>query len=286
MPLPASIKLGAADLLRHRPRISLALAGLGGAILTNAVVQHDLGRALIYLAVIAVSVVLIDVTLARWPASARTVPVRNAGAEAALLIVSLALGLFWLTGRFVWNLRPEPGLLRLLWLAILVGCVFNALPAIVLLARRYRITDLGVRITGLQAVPLVIAAFAAATLALSPASITWRGAIEDTGSIGALIGTALLAAVPEEFFRFAWQTRVGVWLKNPAIGWLIASACWALLHAPKDWDESHSLPATVMGVVNIVPLGLLWGYLTHRTGSMLPAIALHATNLWGLQNLS
>ena len=276
----------AAEVARRRPGIGLALAGLVICILTNAFIQHDLGRALLYLAVVAVSVVLIDVTLARWPASTRPVPVRNVGGEAVLLIVTFALGLFWLTGRFVWNLRPEPGLLRGLWLAILVGCVFNALPAIVLLARRYRLTDLGLRITGLQAVPLVIATFAAVTLALSPASITWRGAVEETGSIGALIGTALLAAVPEEFFRFAWQTRVGAWLKDPAVGWLVASVCWALLHGPKDWDESHSLVATLMGVVNIVPLGLLWGYLTHRTGSMLPAIALHATNLWGLQNLS
>ena len=275
----------AADVLRHRPGISLALAGLAVAILVNAFVQHDLGRALLYLAVIAVSVVLIDITLVRWPVPTRPVPVRNARAEAVLLIGSFALGLFWLTGRFVWSLRPEPGLLRLVWLAILVGCAFNALPAIVLLARRYRITDLGLRIAGLQAVPLVIATFAGATFALSPASITWHGALEETGSIGALIGTALLAAVPEEFFRFAWQTRVGAWLKDPAVGWLVASACWALLHAPKDWAESHSLVATLMGVVNIIPLGLLWGYLTHRTGSMLPAIALHATNLWGLQNL-
>jgi len=276
----------AAAAARRRPGIALALAGLEVAILANAVIQQDLGRALLYLAVIAMSVVLIDVTLARWPVSTRHVPVRNAGGEAVFLIVSFALGLFWLTGRFVWNLRPDPGLLRLLWLAILMGCVFNALPAIVLLARRYRLTDLGLRITGLHAVPLVMATFAAATFALSPASITWRGAIEETGSIVALIGTALLAAVPEEFFRFVWQTRVGAWLKDPAVGWLVASACWALLHGPKDWDESHSLPVTLMGVVNIIPLGLLWGYLTHRTGSMLPAIALHATNLWGLQNLS
>jgi membrane protease YdiL (CAAX protease family) len=59
-----------------------------------------------------------------------------------------------------------------------------------------------------------------------------------------------------------------------------------MLHGPKDWNESHSLAATVMGVLNIVPLGLLWGYLTHRTRSMVSSILLHATNVWGLQNLT
>ena len=68
----------AAEAARRRPGIALALAGLEVAILANAFVQHDLGRALLYLAVIAMSVVLIDVTLARWPASTRPVPVRNA----------------------------------------------------------------------------------------------------------------------------------------------------------------------------------------------------------------
>ena len=38
-------------------------------------------------------------------------------------------------------------------------------------------------------------------------------------------------------------------------------------------------------MADIVPLGLLWGYLTHRTGSFLPSVVLHATNIWGLQNL-
>jgi membrane protease YdiL (CAAX protease family) len=41
-----------------------------------------------------------------------------------------------------------------------------------------------------------------------------------------------------------------------------------------------------MGVVDIVPLGLLWGYLMHRTRSLLPSTLLHATNIWGLQNLA
>jgi membrane protease YdiL (CAAX protease family) len=156
-------------------------------------------------------------------------------------------------------------------------------------ARRHRSTSLAL-------VVLTVAILANATLQhdLGRAVLyfavlaltTWQGAIAETGgSIVGLVSTALSASVPEEFFRFVWQTRLGAWLRNPAVGWLVASALWAMLHAPKDWSDSHSLASTIMGVVNIVPLGLLWGYLTHRSRSMLPAIVLHATNLWGLQNL-
>jgi membrane protease YdiL (CAAX protease family) len=230
--------------------------------------------------------VWIDLVLARWPIVAAAVPVRGVGVEILMLAASFVAGLLWLYARFVLEFQPPPGPLRLLWLALLIGSAFNALPAIFLLARRYKLRDLGFRVAGLRAVPLVIATFAGAALLLSPARTTWQLTMKETGgSVGALVLTALSASVPEEFFRFVWQTRVGAWLQNPAAGWLVASLLWATLHAPKDWSDTHSLMSTIMSVVNIVPLGLLWGYLTHRSRSMLPSIVLHGTNLWGLQNL-
>jgi membrane protease YdiL (CAAX protease family) len=229
----------------------------------------------------------VDLALDRELGSTRPVPVRDARFETVFLVVSFAAGLFWLAARFVRDYRPAPGPLRLLWLAVLVGCVFNALPLLVFLARRYRLSDLGLRFTGLRAVPLVVAAFALSATLFSPTTTTWKAIVDESGgSIWTVIQTALLAAVPEEFFRFVWQTRVGAWVRQPATGWFVASVAWSLLHGPKDWDDTHSLEGTIMGVVNILPLGLLWGYLTHRTGSILPSVALHATNVWGLQNLA
>jgi membrane protease YdiL (CAAX protease family) len=73
-------------------------------------------------------------------------------------------------------------------------------------------------------------------------------------------------------------------MKNPADGWLTASIAWAALHGPVDYSQSHSLFEAMLGVINIVPLGLLWGYLMQRTGSCLPSMLLHGLNFWGLQN--
>jgi membrane protease YdiL (CAAX protease family) len=271
---------------RRHPAAALMVGALGVAILVNAAIQGDLGRALLYFGAIGAGLVAIEVVLARWPVRAPVPVVRGAGLELGVLTASFAVGLFWLYGRFVRDYRPAPGPGRIIWLLLLAGCVFNALPALFLLVRRYRLRDLGLAVSGVPAAALVIAIFALASLA-TPTSITWKAIVEDSGgSATGVLSMALLAAVPEEFFRFVWQTRAGAVLANRATGWMVASVAWAMLHGPKDWNESHSLAATVMGVLNIVPLGLLWGYLTHRTRSMVSSILLHATNVWGLQNLT
>jgi membrane protease YdiL (CAAX protease family) len=36
---------------------------------------------------------------------------------------------------------------------------------------------------------------------------------------------------------------------------------------------------------DIIPIGLLWGYITWRTKSLFPSVVVHGFNLWGLQNL-
>ena len=265
------------------------MAGIVGAVATSILVRAydvgDVGRAVAYLAVVVVSVVFVDLVVGRR-GDASPVRVRGAGIELAVFAASFAAAMAWLSARFVKGYQPAPGPLRLVWLALLIGCVFNAIPAAFLLARRYRLTDLGFRRSGLAAFPLILVIFASASLVLFPGAVTWKGIVEETGgSWSAILGTALLAAVPEEFFRFTWQTRLGALLNRPAVGWLVASAVWALLHGPKDWAESHSVSDTAMGIVDIIPLGLLWGYLTRRTQSMLPSVLLHLTNVWGLQNL-
>jgi membrane protease YdiL (CAAX protease family) len=271
--------------MRH-PIVSGTIVVIGLTILVNACLQGDTLRAVVYLGSVLVGVALIEVVLVRWPAADAPVPVRNAAGELAVAAACFVAGFVWLYARFVVQSRPPPGIARLVWGAWLIGFVFNGALALVLLVRRYRLSELGLRITGLAAAPLVVGVFASAAWLFGHSHITWAMLVEESGgSTWTVIGTALLAAVPEEFFRFVWQTRAGAWLKNPAAGWLIAAIPWAVLHAPKDWDDSHALATTVMGVINILPIGLLWGYLTHRTRSLLPSVLLHATNVWGLQNL-
>jgi hypothetical protein len=39
-----------------------------------------------------------------------------------------------------------------------------------------------------------------------------------------------------------------------------------------------------MSSVRIIPIGLMCGYLTHRTKSIIPSVLVHGSNFWGLQN--
>ena len=82
----------------------------------------------------------------------------------------------------------------------------------------------------------------------------------------------------------ALQTRVGAYLRNPAVGWFFATLVWAFLHSPKWYADGGDLYEALMGAVRIVPLGLMWGYITYRTKSLLPATLVHGLNVWGLQN--
>src|SRR5262249_51453947 len=155
----------------------------------------DVGRAAAYLAVVALSVPFIDVVVGRPADADDRVRVRGAGLEIGVLVASFAAAMAWLYGRFVAGYQPPPGVLRLVWLALLIGCVFNAVPALFLLTRRYRLADLGFRLKGLTVVPLVVAAFASASLVLFPGAVTWKGIVAETGgSWSAILGTALLAA--------------------------------------------------------------------------------------------
>ncbi len=273
-----------AGLVRKHSGISAILGCIVIVLLAASIRRGNMKQVLAYLAAVVISVVAIDAVSRVRQASPKPFPVRNPRLESLALIVFGLIALAWLTSRFVFNYRPEAGGLRLAWIAIGLGAVFSILPALFLFCRRYRPADLGLRFQGVIVAFPVLAIFAAITFAFSRNSITWSGALAEAVSPLGLALTAISACLPEEFFRIAWQTRIGAWMKNPAVGWLIASIAWATLHGPVDYSQSHSTVDAMLGVINIVPLGLLWGYLTHRTGSFLPSMLLHGLNFWGLQN--
>jgi membrane protease YdiL (CAAX protease family) len=100
---------------------------------------------------------------------------------------------------------------------------------------------------------------------------------DEFGSVTSLIGSGLLAAFSEEFLRMTWQTRQGALLKNPA-AWFITAWIWSLLHFP-NYGSLHSC-------LEIVPEGLMWGYVMFRTRSLLPTMILHMGNImWAFKVL-
>ena len=157
--------------------------------------------------------------------------------------------------------------------------------AIIMLLLRYKPKDLGIRLQGFVPGIAVLIITAVTSYFAAPGKFTLYMVLEESGGIaGALFMGFVTAALSEEFLRVVLQTRFGALFRNAGAGWFLASLFWALLHGPKWYSESKDITETILSCLRIVPLGLMWGYLTHRTKSILPSILVHGMNVWGLQN--
>ncbi len=257
-------------------------------------IHHDAGaghKALVqsvaYLFAMWLCSVCIDM-YAAWKPTKYTLAVRQPVQEAIVATSFFLLGGIGLLVRFMndaaWGhmsiAQRLPPAIAILGLMYPVGIT------IYLLVKRYRLGDLGIRLTGFVPAIVVLGVTAGASLLAAPGHITWNAILQEAGGsvVGALVMGFVTAGLTEELWRMILQTRLGAAMKNTGMGWFVASLLWALLHGPKWWSENHDLSETILSCLRIVPLGLMWGYLTHRTKSILPSILIHGLNVWGLQN--
>lgn len=247
--------------------------------------QHDrLPKAIAYLVAMTAAAFLVDL-FTHWKGSAPAYPVRQPRREALIVLGCIVLGYITLFLRFAWlDWEQVPGLVRLAILP-LFGFVFPIIVALIMLWFTYKPRDLGFRfpMSGWMFAPILLVTAGTAWL-VAREDLTIGPILAEEGWTGLLLLGFFSAGLPEEFSRMLLQTRVGAWLKNPSLGWLIATVLWAFMHAPKWIGEGADMYEGVMSSVRIIPLGLLWGYMTHRTRSLLPATLVHGMNVWGLQN--
>jgi membrane protease YdiL (CAAX protease family) len=302
---------------RRHPVVAAMTATLAFGVLAIGWEVHHVSKAVVYLAAMLAGVLTTDLvadlverrgpSVPRTPAE--TFPVRRPREETLVILVCALLGL---TTFMLVKLLPDPAhitprrlalpdlALRLIAMAFL----FPVVPAIFLLWRRYRPTQLGFSLPRPMAMLLVAVPVQAivigAAYAISPGEVTWPEILREASANSAgpagiafnVATVALLAAIPEEFFRLIVQTRVGTLFRNQAAAWLGASVLWALMHVPTGYANQPPEVAgftrwlhPLLGAITIVPIGLLWSYVTWRTRSLYPALLLHATNVWGLQNV-
>jgi membrane protease YdiL (CAAX protease family) len=269
--------------LKRHPLCGTFLIALAGALALDAVRRDVIWRTLLYCGAVGVCVLILDFVVARASPANRPLPVRSPVTELLIAAINAIVAFAFLWTQFVAGYRPESGLGRLILGVVGVGSVFWIPLAIMLVALRYRPHDLGVRIRGFMTALPVMSVFAVLSIAFNRDSL--RAAFHAQDSFATLLIVGPAAGVSEEFFRLVGQTRVGAWRRNSALGWICASCVWAVLHEPRFWSQSRSLLHASIGVIQILPLGLFFGYMTHRTRSVLPAALVHATNVWGLNNL-
>lgn len=274
----------AAEVRRH-PLVAAGLLITATGTLWHRADQGVGGKAVVYLGAMLAAALLVDVVAAREGPPPR-LPVRRPAQETAVLLTFTSVGAAWIiVAKCVpaaWNELPR--LARIAGNLIGAACLFQIASAAYLLVARYRPADLGVRLRGLLVAPAVLVLVASAALVADPDHITLPQALAEWGWAGltnhALFGEPLV----EEFLRMALQSRVGVLLGNSAAGWFLAALPWSLLHVPMWYAKSGDLSEAFAAALCIVPIGLLWSYVTVRTGSLVPAVLIHGFNLWGLQN--
>ena len=246
--------------------------------------EHTL-QAVTYILAMWLCSFFIDI-YALWKPTVDTFEVRNPKQESFYFILSLSLGLLFLFLRFSglvdWqHLKP---VFRLLSIPLILF-VFPVGLAIIMLLLKYKPVDLGLRFQGLLVV-IPIVSISIITMNLLPSNnFTWNKIVEESGGVlAALFAGLITAGLSEEFFRVIGQTRLGALFNNKGMGWFVTTLIWALMHAPKWYSENNDLSNALLSSVRIIPLGLMWGYITHRIKSFLPAVIVHGMNVWGLQN--
>jgi membrane protease YdiL (CAAX protease family) len=240
---------------------------------------------LAYLGAIALSAFVMDLLYARHHAAA--LPVRRPGLELAIAAGCLMLSFGWLYIHFSTPQSNHPNFAAIIFRLAGLLLVLNV-PIILidLFGLRYRFADIGFRfaVRGLWAVPLILCFFFGFAT-FSGAGFTFAGLIQEQGSlVKAVLVGIFVAAMPEEFFRMTWQTRLGAVTGNPAAAWLLTAFLWSFMHAPIFHHEQPTWTPALINCLNLVPLGLLWGYVLHRSRSLIPSMLLHMFNLSGLQN--
>lgn len=286
----AALHRRTADVRAH-PLVTLTLLALATWIVT---VASDKPKAIAYLAACIVCALVAD-ALARGSADGERgattageprLPVVRPRAEFLTLSVFVAFSALGMHARFgvLEGLAPRPAQLVLLVVGML--CLLQIVPVLWLAWRGYRANALGVRWTGMSAALACAAVVAATALSVDPAGAPLVKAVRAGAwaELALVIAGAAPQVIAEEVLRLTLQTRIAALTKNAALGWLLATLPWALLHIPAWIDNGDSLQGAVGGALRIVPIGLMWGFLTWRTGSIVPALLAHQLNVFGLQN--
>jgi membrane protease YdiL (CAAX protease family) len=283
----ATLRLHAQIVRRNRPAVACVCAVL--AVLLSMGAYHRGKQLAGYLLAVWLGAFLTDLVVGLFPEDGAGFPIKHSKVKEALAVCGFTcLAVVPLTIRFsrLWPL-PNP-LTRLGFAAgLFLFTFFAGMACYFLFVYRYRPSELGVNVHYWYLPIAIHVVFGGITFLVAPEKSHWQSWIASNGLWSVVTTGVLQAALPEEFMRMMLQTRLASVFNNKGLGLFAASFLWACLHIPIFWSESPGWGfwRAAISTWTIIPIGLLWGYMTFRTKSLLPAVLVHGFNLWGLQNL-
>ena len=249
---------------------------------------HRTAHAIAYLVAVWLCAFATDVVVNLHPSPAIGFPIRHSSTkESAVILICTALGQVLLFFRFSNQWDTLHGLPKLALISLLVFTFPIVLALIYLFLYRYKPSELGINLRFWYLPLLIHLIWGGIAITTARNTVLWHSYMQQNGIGSVLITLVINAALAEEFTRMLLQTRLGALFHNKGMGFVTATLLWVCIHIPKSYP--HTKDGTVpllffIKLATMMPHGLLWGYITHRTKSLLPAVLVHGFNLWGLQD--
>lgn len=257
-------------------------------VISIAIAKDKWYESLVYLFTIGCSFLIIEFIYFKKRPSNEMWKIKNPKIETYVIIFCVSVTILLGILRFI-VIEDFNSLNIIINIAIKIAALLFIYPILLFIyfkiLKKYKFKEIGFSIKYFWIAIPVIICFGLISNFLLPEQVQFTDTIQKHGVLALITLGFLTAAIPEEFTRMLFQTRLSRILKNKGVGWFIASSIWALAHIPIFYNQSSSFYDAFITSIGILPIGLFWGYLTERSKSIIPSILIHGTNLWGLQNI-
>jgi membrane protease YdiL (CAAX protease family) len=276
-------------LLKDNLAILLCMTVINAAVLYNFYHKGQLLHGIGYFIFFYVCLAVIYFITRKYP-SRTTIVIMKPEQELTASLYFIAFGFVTLLINFKLNFEAAHiGLLTKLPLLICIGLFGYPVAMLVyFLFKKYNLLQLGLRTSPVQSFLLGIILWGLTggfAFLFNKSGINWgKPLMESDGLNNSILKGFFTAGIAEEFTRFIVQTRFEKAFKGKGFHILFSSALWAIVYFPVTYFNTGNITETFTYCLQIIPMGFVWGYLTHKTKSFLPAALAHGLFPWGLHN--
>jgi len=275
--------------IKDNIQILIIMTIINFAVLWNFIANGKTLHGIGYFIFFYVSILTIHFFTIRKPPIEET-EIKEPKKELFIIVLFSLLGIVFISiNFFLKSLGEQTGFL--VRLPILLGVLIFTFPigiAIYLLIKKYRIPQLGLRFKPIFYLILGVLIWGLTGIfafIFNKSGILFIEGYNELGGISGIILQGLIGAgLVEEFSRFIIQSRFEKVFKITGFHILFATIIWAFMHFPINYFKGMVVTDILLYCIQIIPIGFIWGYLTHRTKTIVPATVAHGFNLWGFQN--